>query len=1699
MNSKQRQNSGSKFSEYKKNFTAFVLIVALVFNYPIILRAESSNGLEVESLEELRSNSIDESSELLESDSEETVEGLENNSGAAPSKNADNNPEKEIVAQVDDESEAEETEQKDQEQKETEQKDQEQRKEEEQKKDEEQKKQEESQQESTDGLEISAEEEPEQQLAIKNVNGVLEVSSFEELKEAITQAGNKQTTIRIMKSFDFTESLTIAEGQDIILTADNERKEDAWKPIKRPADYADQGEAKQREIIEEARARGQEALEKADLANNPLPSADTADSGDKIIKRASTFADNSLFIVNGKLTLGTEDSAIYIDGNGDEVRTEFSSQGSVITIDGQVTMKNAVIMHSYNKHGYTGPVKVNSGAKFIMEGGRISKNTSFEQIDQDYSRPTAAGAVYVKPGGSFTMKNGLIDNNHGGLTGGIFAGDLFGSSENPAEVNINGGIIANNLSATRYQMGGGLNGFPKSKITMTDGIIAGNKSFGAGGGIGVSSQYIGNPVNTVGSEKATVNTNYKNFIKTNKAEAHIDGGLIYKNRAMAAGGGLYVDSNDVKFDRTMILDNKSGEWGGGIYIAFPPITQKLEDILITENLAKGGYSSSLLRGSNGGGLWNCPTGFVHIGDGHSVYVYNNDAASYGKDISFSEKTWFFELNGTNIKDEFYSHISPVTKDKNIIKFIEDGKVKEDGVEIPERLSYHSLYSDLKTYYSEALIKEAWKNSKTFVLGNQALNGGGLGSNANIVTPKDKGDYEIELNKKWDSKIPKKKIPRNIKVNLFIVPLDKDYDYVKANYGKDKNLFKYGEITLGEENNWHSKFDTNYFNGADKQELLEKLKIKDLSDIGLPEGAYSIDKGLPFTAEELEEKGYKYLAVEQGEDFVVDMVETKGQSKNTVKAGGLEIERTYHEKYDDEIARGEKNLYLYTYNPDKKTLTRIGQTKIGESTGGKAEIYHPILLKDISEIKYYGEDRKFTEYEGWGSVRGYHNKSRGYAFILTENEDGTLTLEIPYLWVSGYGEGVGFTAHKLSEIKEITREEKKHSFTLTNSEHGSLKVKKAWENIKDEDVPKSIDLYLRLDGKRIVEKFDQTGKPIYKKLTLNEDNNWQGQFNDLNNKLINAGRYTIEEESGMFVPEFIAKSNEYKIRIGYEDNFHEEGQDENFVTSTSGHFRHYIYKNDDGSYRDIKMNLYLEGKLVDQKGFKFNVSEFEGRTLADLIDNVEFDSVKLNNHGKPLPVKYYDLFTNEPGLDEYNFYIKQDGNGAYALYLPRLVIDGVPYADLFIAEKLEPNPPYDSHERTNLINPLTYDEDYQIKVSNHYRPSREIEIAKKWVGGENNIPEEITVVLPDNEGKSEKIKLTKEDGWKKVLTNIKGNLKKKAYSVKEEKIDNFDSNIKIGEIGFRLTGKDVRGKDITLDYPKDKNEELTKVLKEGNYRYEIFELENKDIEFNSKNLDSFIKLEKENDGSYIIKYAKGIHIKETILVELTNTYITPETIEIKGTKTWVDNNNQDGLRPESIKINLLANGKIVETKEVTAKDNWSWIFTGLAKYENGKAIEYTISENPVAGYETEVYGYNVTNTRTSETIEIKGTKTWVDNNNQDGLRPESIKINLLANGKIVETKEVTAKDNWSWIFTGLAKYENGKAIKYTISENPVAGYETKIDGYNVTNTHEPEKPKIPKTGACMNTGIFAGALLVASGFLFLLRKKKKEDEIIFKVN
>jgi len=253
----------------------------------------------------------------------------------------------------------------------------------------------------------------------------------------------------------------------------------------------------------------------------------------------------------------------------------------------------------------------------------------------------------------------------------------------------------------------------------------------------------------------------------------------------------------------------------------------------------------------------------------------------------------------------------------------------------------------------------------------------------------------------------------------------------------------------------------------------------------------------------------------------------------------------------------------------------------------------------------------------------------------------------------------------------------------------------------------------------------------------------------------------------------------------------------------------------------------------------------------------------------------------------------------------------------------------------------------------------------------------------------------------------------------------------------------------------------------------------------------------------------------------------EKTSISGQKTWNDNDNQDGKRPSKITVNLLANGVKVASKEVKpdATGNWTYHFDNLDVVDDaGNVIAYTVSEEPVAGYETTVEGTNITNNRIPDMTEVVVKKVWDDKENKDGLRPEKITVRLLADGQEVAVKEITATDNWQASFTDLPVYKDGKKIVYTITEDPVAGYTSKIDGFTVTNRHippttppttpsttppttppsTPEKPEtpttpregkkkiLPSTGEVIAYGLtILGALLAIFALALLLRGKRKE--------
>ena len=216
------------------------------------------------------------------------------------------------------------------------------------------------------------------------------------------------------------------------------------------------------------------------------------------------------------------------------------------------------------------------------------------------------------------------------------------------------------------------------------------------------------------------------------------------------------------------------------------------------------------------------------------------------------------------------------------------------------------------------------------------------------------------------------------------------------------------------------------------------------------------------------------------------------------------------------------------------------------------------------------------------------------------------------------------------------------------------------------------------------------------------------------------------------------------------------------------------------------------------------------------------------------------------------------------------------------------------------------------------------------------------------------------------------------------------------------------------------------------------------------------------------YADGQLIRYTVTQEVaagytpqiegttvTNRY-TPETTEIAGSISWSDENDQDGKRPAGVTVHLLANGEKVASLTVTAAEQWQWRFEDLYAYADGEPIAYSVAQEPAQGYTVSYDGDRIINVYTPEKRQVHGYVTWNDGNDQDGKRPESITVQLYADGALVDRQTVTAADGWVWNFTGLDKYMQGQAVSYTVSVEPVAGYDMAYEADRVICSRLPEK-------------------------------------------
>ena len=183
---------------------------------------------------------------------------------------------------------------------------------------------------------------------------------------------------------------------------------------------------------------------------------------------------------------------------------------------------------------------------------------------------------------------------------------------------------------------------------------------------------------------------------------------------------------------------------------------------------------------------------------------------------------------------------------------------------------------------------------------------------------------------------------------------------------------------------------------------------------------------------------------------------------------------------------------------------------------------------------------------------------------------------------------------------------------------------------------------------------------------------------------------------------------------------------------------------------------------------------------------------------------------------------------------------------------------------------------------------------------------------------------------------------------------------------------------------------------------------------------------------------------TVEVEMLNKKkeVVAKATNLSVKKEWVLDPALATNKPEKVVVSVLKNGVKDEnlTVELSAANGWKASFSNLPKQDaNGKEIVYTISEEEVAGFKaaisgSEKTGFTISNYNGSRVV-IPVTKIWEGK----GPHPDHLNVQLFANGEKVATYTLNKANGWQHSFDMPKLDANGKEIRYTVTEDSVAGY------------------------------------------------------------
>ncbi|MDM5430629.1 Cna B-type domain-containing protein [Bacillus mycoides] len=833
------------------------------------------------------------------------------------------------------------------------------------------------------------------------------------------------------------------------------------------------------------------------------------------------------------------------------------------------------------------------------------------------------------------------------------------------------------------------------------------------------------------------------------------------------------------------------------------------------------------------------------------------------------------------------------------------------------------------------------------------------------------------------------------------------------------------------------------------------------------------------AYDAEGKAYKYEVKEQAVDGY--QTEVHGYDITNTKVGQTKVEGT--KTWKDDNAKDRPNMI-------KVDLLQNGQViatqEVTEASGWKYE------FKDLAAYDAEGKAYKYEVKEQ--AVDGYQTEVKGND--ITNTKIGQTKVEGTKVWKDGNGEGrpeiikVDLLQNgKVIDTKEVSAaSEWKYVFTdlaaydaegkaykyevkeqpvdgyqsevkgydITNTKVSQTKVEgtKMWKDDNAKDRPKAIKVDLLQNGKVIATQ------------EVSKATGWKYEFKDL-------AAYDAEGKAYKYeVKEQAVDGYQTEVK-GYDITNTKVGQTKVEGTKT--------WKDGNSSERPsmIKVDLLQNGQVIDTKEVSA-ASEWK-YVFTDLAAyDAEGKAYKYEVKEQPVDgyqseVKGYDITNTKVSQTKVEgTKMWKDDN---AKDRPKAIkVDLLQNGKVIATQEVSKATGW-KYEFKDLA---AYDADgkaykyevkeqavdgYQIEVhgydiTNTKVGQTKVEGTKTWK--DDNAKERPTMIKVDLLQNGQVIatqEVTEASGWKyefKDLAAYDAEGKAYKYEVKEQAVDGYQSKVK----GYDITNTKVGQTKVegTKTWKDDNAKERPSMIKVDLLQNGKL-IDTKEVSVASEWKYAFTDLAAYDAEGKAYKYevkeqAVDGYQTEVHGYDITNTKVGQTKVE--GTKTWKDDNAKD--RPNMIKVDLLQNGQVIATQEVTEASGWKYEFKDLAAYDaEGKAYKYEVKEQAVDGYQTEVKGNDITNTKIGQT-KVEGTKVWKDGNGEG--RPEIIKVDLLQNGKVIDTKEVSAASEWKYAFKDLAAYDaEGKAYKYEVKEQPVAGYKSEVNGYDITNTKIKDEPGV----------------------------------------